>query len=90
MARLDRMLSTIKKGELVDELKSNFKIAYDGCHKCYLIEEHLDEVQAEQMGYKILSFENEKDFKKWFDVETCELRFLHNWKLDKTLIAQKG
>lgn len=60
------------------------KFAYDGCHKIYVIEDKDDEIDAEAHGYVI--FPIEKLPIAYYN--SCSLRFIHNWKLDKTYVPQ--
>ena len=60
------------------------KVAYDGCHKFYYIEDEQDEAEAISYEYELYPFE---DFIKLWD-ESCPLRFLSNWKLTKHPIEQ--
>lgn len=60
------------------------KFAYDGCHKIYIIEDEQDEQKAHECGYKILEISQLVNTYKY----SCELRFIHNWKLTKTYVAQ--
>lgn len=59
------------------------KFAYDGCHKIYVIEDIEDEKMAED-GYKIYPI---KDLEEAYR-RSCDLRFIYNWKLTKTYVAQ--
>ena len=59
-------------------------IAYDGCHKIYIIEDKKDELEAYNDGYEFYMLELlEKIYNN-----SCPLRFISNWKLDKCYIAQ--
>ena len=58
--------------------------AYDGCHKIYLIEDTYDEWKAGQLGYTIKPI---KDIKTTYE-RSCSLKFIHNFKLDKTFVKQ--
>jgi hypothetical protein len=60
------------------------KFAYDGCHKIYIIEDEQDEQKAIDCGYEILDISKLVNTYKY----SCELRFIHNWKLTKTYVAQ--
>lgn len=60
------------------------KFAYDGCHKIYIIEDMEDEQKAIDCGYEILDISELVDTYR----NSCELRFIHNWKLTKTYVAQ--
>lgn len=65
------------------EVVTNGKFAYDGCHKIYIIEDEENEEEASD-GYKILPIEKLKETYE----NSCELKFIHNWNLDKTYVAQ--
>ena len=60
------------------------KFAFDGCHKIYLLESRKDEAEARDTGYSILPIN---------ELETayegsCDLRFINNWSLNKSFVAQ--
>lgn len=65
-------------------LKNSLGFAFDGCHKIYILEDAEDLKDAKNMGYLIKSIEELP--KVW--TNSCELKFVNNWKLDKTIIAQ--
>lgn len=59
------------------------EFAYDGCHKIYLIEDEEDYQEA-KLGYDILPISVlEQTFRN-----SCCLRFIANWKLDKGYVEQ--
>lgn len=60
------------------------KFAYDTCHKIYIIEDEEDLKNAKEIGYKIYDI---KDLKEAYE-NSCPLRFIDNWKLDKCYVAQ--
>ena len=55
------------------------KIAYDGCHKIYLIQDEKDEKEALEYGY---DFYDSTKLKELWD-ESCPLRFISTWKLER-------
>lgn len=63
------------------------EFAYDGCHKMYVIEDEADRQEAMGLGFEpedILPIELlQRTY--W---ESCDLRFIHNWKLNKTYVGQ--
>lgn len=63
---------------------TNGKFAYDGCHKIYILEDKQDEEDAIEYGYGIwfMSFLEETYN------NSCDLRFIRNWKLDKAYVNQ--
>ena len=69
----------------INNLKVTEKyFAYDDCHKIYIIEDKEDLKEAKEIGYTILPIEEiEKTYKN-----SCELRFINNWKLTKTFVKQ--
>ncbi len=70
---------------IINKKETNAKeFAYDGCHKIYLIEDEEDKRDALDYGYEIRPI---KELKKTFEC-SCPLRFIHNWKLNKTYVAQ--
>lgn len=79
-------LSEEQLNKLNDIIKNSGaeKFAFDGCHKIYLIESDGDEVEALTNDYIIMPI---KLLAVTFD-RSCGLRFIHNWKLDKTYINQ--
>lgn len=60
------------------------KFAYDGCHKIYIIEDEVDERKALKLGYDIFTIDELED--TWNN--SCELRFISNWKLNKYYVKQ--
>lgn len=58
--------------------------AYDGCHKIYIIENEIDRVDAIDSGYDFLPI---RMLKETF-YNSCDLRFIYNWSLDKTYVGQ--
>ena len=58
--------------------------AYDGCHKIYICENTQDEQDAQKNGYTIHPIsELENTYEN-----SCDLRFIHNWTLDKDYVSQ--
>ena len=58
--------------------------AYDGCHKIYLVETDADIQEATRLGYMPLHTMDELE--KTF-VESCPLRFIHWWDLNKPSVV---
>lgn len=58
--------------------------AWDGCHKIYIIEDNEDYEMARDYEYDIYDIEEIQD--KYND--SCDLRFIYNWKLDKQYVCQ--
>lgn len=58
--------------------------AYDGCHKIYILEDESDESEALDYGYEILPINLLKEKYN----ESCDLKFIRNWKLDKLYARQ--
>lgn len=54
------------------------KFAYDGCHKIYVIEDEKDEQDAKKLGYTICPLSELENIYK----NSCDLRFISNWKLN--------
>lgn len=54
------------------------KFAYEGCHKIYVIEDENDEQEAKQLCYKVYPI---KDIEACYE-NSCDLRFISNWKLN--------
>lgn len=70
---------------IINGKETNAKeFAYDGCHKIYLIEDNKDKEMALDLNYEIRPIE---ELERTFEC-SCSLRFIHNWKLDKTYVAQ--
>lgn len=65
------------------EVKGNC-FAFDGCHKMYIIEDKKDEEDARECGYVILDIGMLEDVYR----RSCDLKFIHNWKLTTTYVAQ--
>ena len=60
------------------------KFAYDGCHKIYIIEDEQDLEDAKNYGYEI--YDIGELLHCWNN--SCSLRFISNWKLDKKYVEQ--
>lgn len=58
--------------------------AYDGCHKIYICEDNKDIRDSQELGYSIYSISLIKDC---YD-NSCDLRFISNWKLTTTYVGQ--
>ncbi|NDH90866.1 MAG: hypothetical protein EBZ22_08300 [Flavobacteriia bacterium] len=58
--------------------------AFDGCHKIYVCESAEEPKQAESSGYGLFDIEDIE----WAWERSCPLRFISNWALDKTYVAQ--
>lgn len=52
------------------------KVAYDGCHKIYVLESDDDLKEAKELGYDIYGIDKLQEI---YD-DSCELRFISNWK----------
>lgn len=61
------------------------EFAFDGCHKIYLIEDEEDKKEALSLEYDI--FLPIEQLEETFNT-SCPLRFISNWKLTKTYVAQ--
>jgi hypothetical protein len=60
------------------------QFAYDNCHKIYIIEDNEDLDMANEYGYDIFDItELENTYNN-----SCPLRFISNWKLDKQYVKQ--
>lgn len=60
------------------------KFAFDNCHKIYILEDKEDLEQAEKYGYDILPISSLEIAYN----NSCPLKFINNWKLDKVFIGQ--
>ena len=63
---------------------------YDGCHKIYIIEDENDLRECQEMWGQL---KVGKDLFNILDLQTiyeesCGLRFISNWKLDKQYVKQ--
>lgn len=58
--------------------------AYDGCHKIYLLEDEKDKMEAVNLDYSI---KESSELLKTF-TDSCELRFISNWKLTEQYVCQ--
>lgn len=70
---------------LINGIPANQKLfAYDNCHKIYLIDDEEDITEAVRLGYQIKNIELlERTYN-----ESCELRFIRNWKMTISYAAQ--
>jgi hypothetical protein len=58
--------------------------AYDGCHKIYLLEKEEDVWEAQDCGYDIVDIVS---LKETFN-NSCNLRFISSWSLDREYVRQ--
>lgn len=65
------------------EINGN-KVAYDGCHKIYILEDEEDIKEAVELEYAVLDIRQLKEIYN----DACPLRFISNWKLDKSYVKQ--
>lgn len=63
------------------------EFAYDGCHKMYVIEDEEDKKTALSYGYEEADFLPIEELQSTYHA-SCDLRFIHNFKLDKTYVGQ--
>lgn len=60
------------------------KFAYDDCHKIYIIEDEQDLKEAQELDYTIYKIDEiEEKYEN-----SCPLKFISNWKLDKNYVYQ--
>lgn len=64
-------------------VETNGCFAYDGCHKIYILEDDNDLEEARE----IFDIKYIQDLPSTY-YNSCPLRFIHNWKLDKTYAQQ--
>jgi hypothetical protein len=60
------------------------KVAYDGCHKLYVLANELQTKEVESYGYEIHPIEELPTL--W--AEACFLRFVHPWNLSYDILPQ--
>lgn len=76
-----------------DELVNQYEIddlalfVYDNCHKIYIVEDKDDIESVKNMWGDYTIFYNIDELPKIWE-ETCPLRFISNWKLDKQFVRQ--
>lgn len=66
------------------EIETIGSFAYDGCHKIYILEDYIDLKEAQQSNLYIYSI---VDLERTYN-RSCPLKFINNWKLDKTYAEQ--
>lgn len=66
------------------EVKTNGYYAFDGCHKIYIIEDFNDMQEAQEYEYQALEIRTLPSVYH----NSCPLRFINNWKLNKTYVGQ--
>ena len=59
-------------------------VAYDGCHKLYVCEDETDIREAEGIGYTVYPISELEELYS----NSCDLKFINNWKLTKTYCGQ--
>lgn len=60
------------------------RFAFDGCHKIYVCDSVEDELDARDTGYTLYPVEY---LQKAYE-NSCPLRFISNWGLDRTFVGQ--
>jgi len=60
------------------------KFAYDGCHKIYILEDEKDAKEALEKKYQIYDLDDIEDTYN----NSCDFRFISNWKLNKKYVRQ--
>ena len=60
------------------------EFAYDGCHKIYILESGQDKRWARHYGYDFYPIENIKECYE----NSCDLKFIYNWKLNTRYCGQ--
>ena len=65
------------------KVETNGCFAYDGCHKIYILEDDNDLEEAREM----FDIKHIQDLPSTY-YNSCPLRFINNWKLDKTYAPQ--
>ena len=69
-----------------DEMGGSWGIAYNGCHKIYIVVGHGEMDEAREAGYEIHPA-NEETLWRLFE-GSCFLRFVQRWDLTKNIIPQ--
>lgn len=78
LIRIETLTSTYVVPSTVKEF------AYDGCHKCYIIETEEDKNVMTEIGYDFLPI---IDLANTFN-DSCPLRFINNASLTKSIVPQ--
>jgi hypothetical protein len=78
-----------KRAELANtyEIDSLSLFVYDGCHKIYIVEDQDDIESVKQLWGEDTIFYNIDELQEVWD-NSCSLRFISNWKLDKQYVRQ--
>ena len=78
-----------KRAELSNtyELDSSLLFVYDDCHKIYIVEDQDDVESVKQMWNVDETFYSINELPRIWN-ESCPLRFISNWKLDKQYVRQ--
>lgn len=74
------------KVKINDKIVKGNYIAYDGCHKIYILQDGKDVTGARDHGYTVCDLNTIKEIYE----KSCPLRFIENWKLDGTCYAKQG
>lgn len=69
------------------ELDSLSLFVYDGCHKIYIVEDQDDIKSVKEVWGNDTTFYNIDELQEIWD-NSCSLRFISNWKLDKQYVRQ--
>lgn len=59
-------------------------VAYDGCHKIYIIQKQDEIEEAKNCDYTIYPMEKLEDLYE----QSCSLKFVSSWDLEKKYICQ--
>lgn len=72
-----------------EEIKGNMFV-YDGCHKIYIIEDYEDLASCQECWGELVNGRDLFDISLLEDCynNSCSLRFISNWKLDKRYVKQ--
>ena len=73
------------KVKINDKIVKGDSLAYDGCHKIYILQDEKDTTEAKEYGYNIYDLDMIKEIYE----KSCPLRFIENWKLDGTCYAKQ-
>ena len=72
-----------------EEIKGNMFV-YDGCHKIYIIEDDNDLKDCQELWGELVNGRdlfNIEELERIYN-DSCDLRFISNWKLDKRYVNQ--
>lgn len=68
------------------EAQGFYAVAFDGCHKIYLLKTEDEKDQCEGLDYEVYKLSSLKDIYE----DSCPLRFIQDWDTSETPLVRQG